>query len=157
MTIPRNASYADWARHFGQSTLDPALVAEFHAAGITKIPVIARDHVEASEDVGALTVTVTDPIYFGNEGKYGDGVGIFSGISIHLEDYGDEGYTGQMPFAITRDDTRKTLRKKLGKPSDSDEEDAWDEWIIDGLVVTALYSEDFKEFMTLTVYLPEEV
>lgn len=156
MNSPRNAGYADWARHFGRSTLDPALIAEFHAAGITQIPVIGRDHVEACEDIGALTVTVTDPVYFGNEGKFGQGVGIFSGITIHLKDHGDEGYAGQIPFGIKRDDTRKTLRKTHGKPNDSDDEDAWDEWIIDGLVVTALYSDDFEDLLTLTVYLPEE-
>lgn len=156
MNSPRNTGYADWARHFGRSTLDPALVAEFRAAGIATAPVIQRDHIEAKKDVGALTVTVTDPVYFGNEGAFGQGVGIFSGIAIHLKDYAGEGYAGQIPFGIKRDDTRKTLRKTLGKPNDSDDEDAWDEWIIDDLVVTALYSDDFEDLLTLTVFLPEE-
>lgn len=156
MNTPVNDSYADWARHFGLSTLNPALIAEFRIAGFAKVPVIKRDHVEAREDIGALTVIVTDPIYFGDQEKLGQGVGIFSGISIHLKDFDDEGYTGPMPFSIDRGDSRKTLRKKLGKPNDSDDEDCWDEWIIDGLEVTAMYSEDFNDLMTLTVYLPEE-
>lgn len=156
MKNPANANYADWARHFGQSTLDPALIAEFHAAGIAKVPVIAGDDVEQSVDIGALTVSVGDPLLFGNEGKFGQGVGILYGIAIHLRDFGDDGYRGPMPFSITRDDTRKSLRKKLGKPGDSDDSEYWDEWIIDGLEVTAMYSENFEDLMTLTVYLPEE-
>lgn len=156
MKTPANANYADWARHFGQSTLNPELIAEYQAAGIAKVPIIGRDDVEESEDVGALTVTVTDPSLFGNTEKLGQGVGIFSGIAIHLKDFGDEGYAGAMPFSIDRGDSRKTLRKKLGKPNISDEDEFWDEWIIDGLEVTAMYSEDFNDLMTLTVYLPEE-
>lgn len=156
MKTPGNASYADWARHFGKSTLDPGLVAEFRAAGLTKVPVIRRDDVHESEDIGALTVNVMDPSLFGNEGRFGQGVGILAGIAIHLGDYGDLGYAGPLPFSVDRGDTRKSLRKKLGRPDDSDDDECWDEWIIDGLEVTAMYSDDFADIMTLTVFLPEE-
>lgn len=149
---PKNANYTDWARHFGKSTIDPDVIAEFQAAGFKKPPVIKRDEFGASEDVGEMTVNVGDPILFGQDGKFGRGVGILSYIVIHLE----KGYSGDLPFSINLKESRKTLRKKLGKPDNSENEEHWDEWNIEELNVTAHYSDNNEEFLTLVVGIPEE-
>lgn len=156
MTTPENAVYANWARHFGKASRDPELVAEFQAAGIAKVPTIRGGELETRADVGALTVILTDPEFMGLEAAPKRGEGILAGIAIHLGDWGEQAYTGPLPYSVAADDSRKSLRKKLGKPNDSDEEDCWDDWIIEGRVFTALYSEDFARLMTLTVYLPDE-
>lgn len=155
MTIRRNGNYNDWARHFGRSTLDPELIAEFRAAGIAQIPVIARDDVQIGADIGALTVNLWAPSVLGNEEKLGEGVGILSGIAIHLKDYGNDGYTGPMPFSIMRDDTRETLREKIGESTTSSKDGRRDKWLINGLRVTAKYSEGFNDILVMTVFLPE--
>lgn len=152
----KNKNYSDWARHFGKSTLDPEVIAEFKTAGVKKPPVIKRDEFEACENIGEMTVNVGAPILFGQDGKFGDGVGILSRIAIHLRDSKGQMYFGDLPFSIDHNDTRKTLRKKLGKPDNSDNEEHWDEWNIEELNVTAHYSDNNEEFLTLVVGVPEE-
>ncbi|KAB8185245.1 hypothetical protein FKV24_010765 [Lysobacter maris] len=157
MTKAQNADYAHWARFFGKSTRDPELVAAFRDAGIAKTPVIARDDFEESEDIGALTVSVRDPSVFGDHEGLGRGIGIFSVITLHLKQAGDKGYTGPLPYSVDHEDSRASLRKKLGPPEDSDEDDEpWDEWTVDGRKVVAFYTSDFKGLDALTVMLPEE-
>lgn len=149
------AEYADWARHFGKATTDPELVAEFNAAGIAKIPIRARDDVHTSEDVGALTVNLFDPLFLGIELKLPKGASILAGIAIHLGDLGERTYSGQLPYSLEADDTQTSLRQKLGEPRKSNDRRRWDSWLIDGLKVTAKYSEGFERLESVAVFIPE--
>jgi hypothetical protein len=148
-------NYETWARHIGQSTLNADLVQDLYKAGISQPPIIQRDLLQVSINVGNLTLFFYDPILIGYDEPVGDGVGVLSGITIHLDDTSGLRYTGDLPYSIDATDTRKSLRRRLGRPDDSDDEEHWDEWTISDLQVTAMYSEDFEKLETLMVFIPE--
>jgi hypothetical protein len=145
--------YRSWARHFGKSTLHPDVISEFHRAGVAKAPVIKRDMLHTRTTLDGLTVNFAAPELFPTEEEVGAGAGILYGIALHLS--GSRVYRGWLPYGIMPDDSRASLQKRLGKPGRSNDEEAWDEWILDGLEVTVTYSKDFNSLEALAVYLPE--
>jgi len=154
--LGNNGRYENWLRHFGKSTLDEDLIAEYRAAGYAQAPVIERDDADQSVSVGHLTVVGREPATFGRSKEFGDGVSIFSGITIHLQRGDQTGYTDPLPFGLKADFTRTEVRQRLGEPKESDEDDEWDVWTIDELEVIVGYVENSDEIESVSVYLPEE-
>lgn len=146
--------YRDWARHFGKSTRHPDLVAEFQRAGVAKAPVIRRDELDTCIEFPGLTVNFADPVLIPTNEKVGAGVGVLFGIAMHFAD--GPIYTGSIPYGVQPTDNRVSLRQRLGEPAESDDDEAWDRWIIDGHEVTAMYMDGFAALRSLSVYLPEE-
>lgn len=154
--MTKSAKYSDWAPLFGKSVLEPDVVSALKHAGFDKVPVIARDESETAKDIGESTIAFCIPEFIGRQLNLGDGVGIVHGMVMHLEDDGSGPYEHALPFGITLNDNQASLRQRLGEPAVFDEDDPSDEWQIEGLEVTAMYTEDLSGIETLMVYLTEE-
>lgn len=153
--MTRTGEYADWAKHLGKSTLDETLIAEFRRAGFENPPVIQRDDFEESVMDGHMTISVRDPESFGRGDEFGDGVGILAVITMHVLRAGKPSYSGPLPFSINHEDSRSSLRQKLGDPDEEEEDDFLDVWYVDDLELVVTYTEDFDKIEAVAVCLPE--
>lgn len=151
--MTQQEDYRNWAQHFGKSTVHPDLLREFQRAGVKDAPAIKRGMLHTRIGFPGLTVNFAHPIIIPTIEKVGARTGILYGIALHFS--GSTPYRGWIPFGVAATDNRESLRKKLGSPDKFDNEEAWDEWSIDGYVVTAMYKDSFEALMSLSAYLPE--
>ncbi len=143
-----------WAPLFGKTSQDEEVISKFYAAGIPKLPYISKDDSEQSEDIGGMTVSFYLPDMIGMDIKLKKGQGVFTGITIHLELYKGRTDSSPLPYQFQYNESLEKMIQRLGKPDSA--EDEWNSWMIDGLEVTAHFSEDMKIFEDLTIYIPME-
>ena len=139
-----------WIKLLGKSEDDPAVKAALAAAGVKKIPKLARDHFSVHFDLKGhgLSLEMTDEAYLKklDDQDIGEGPLILTHVDAYFERRKNQDlYKGALPFKVGAGITRADLRKTLGPPKSIDDDPPpSDEWSRDGLEIIAVYTKDLK-------------
>jgi hypothetical protein len=144
--------YKDWLELLGKDTADPKIKDALAKVGVKRVPRIGKDDLETEVEVDDARLVFSPVDLYPSRSKGGDGVYVFSGLVLLMDDY-----KGELPLEIKPTDSQKDLRSRFGKPVELDERFRWDEWKVDDRLVRADYAEDYKSLDALTVSLPREV
>ena len=138
-----------WTKLFGRSQDDANIKAALAAAGVRKAPKLGRDRTWVQFDLKGqgLALRMTDEAYLKNldDMDIGEGPLILSGVLAYLDkSVSDELYEGKLPYKLAAGMTREAVRKLLGRPKRSTDEDdppILDAWSRDGGETIATYSK----------------
>ncbi len=141
-----------WTTYFDKSENDPAVKAALAAAGVKKKPKLnkGRTFVQFDLEGHGLALRMTDEAYLKrlDDLDIGEGPLILSGVLAYLDSsVSDDLYKGKLPYKLAPGMTRAAVRKILGPPTRSTDEDdppILDAWLRNGLEASAVYSEELK-------------
>jgi hypothetical protein len=138
-----------WTKLIGKSQDDEAVKAALAAAGVRKIPKLARDDFEVIFDLKGhgLWLEMTDEAYLKrlDDQDIGEGPLILTVVGAYLDKSESRDlYKGPLPYSLTADMTQTDVRKKLGPSTRSGDVPPFDIWSQDGVEVTAGYTKDLK-------------
>jgi len=146
-----------WTKLLGKTQDDADVKAALAAAGVKKIPKLDDDEtfVQVELKGQGLELVLTDEAILKEleDQDLGEGPLIVSGVVAKLDKaQGRDLYKGPLPHGIAATMSQAELRKRLGKPSDSDV-DA-DTWIQDGLELGVSYTKGNGSLYGLSLTLP---
>jgi hypothetical protein len=138
-----------WIKLLGKSQDEPALKAALAAAGVKKVPKVARDDFSVIFDLKGhgMSVEMTDEAYLKklDDQDIGEGPLILTGVDAYIERKKNRDlYKGKLPHGLAADMTRTDVRKLLGAPKAGDDQVPYDSWLLDKLAVTIGYTKDLK-------------
>jgi hypothetical protein len=144
-----------WTKLFGKSEDDAEVKAALAAAGLKKKPKLNKDRAFVQFDLSGqgLALRMTDEAYLKNldDQDIGEGPLILSGVLAYLDSSkSPDLYKGKLPYKLAVGMTGEDVRKILGPPARSTDEDdppILDAWLRDGLEVIATYSRAGKLVM----------
>lgn len=146
-----------WTKLLGKGRDDADVKRALAAAGVKKIPKLGEDEtfVQIELKGRGLELVLTDEAILEElEGQaLGEGPLIVSGVVAKLDKaQGRDLYKGPLPHGITAAMSQAELRKKLGKPAQSDV-DA-DVWLEDGRELGVSYTKGNASLYGLSLTLP---
>lgn len=129
-----------WRRLLGKSQDDRELREALATAGVKKLPKLGANRTDVRFDLEGhgLWLIMTDEAYLEEleDQDIGEGPLILSGVTAYLDVSASRDlYKGKLPYNVTVDMTKADLRKTLGRPTESNDENRWDVWSRDGLKV----------------------
>ncbi len=138
-----------WKKLFGKNQDDPAVKTALRAASVKKIPKLGANRTDVRFDLKGhgLMLIMTDEAYLKELNNQGIGKGplILSGVSAYLDKSASSAlYKGKLPYTISAGMTKVEVRKALGSPSQSHDENRWDVWLRDDLKIFARYTKEWK-------------
>jgi hypothetical protein len=150
-------SYKEWAELLGRDSEDKEVLSLLMKRGVKRVPPIKKDRLDASVEFDDMMLKFATAELFPSRSDGGDGASLLATIVLPLKGQKWGEYKGEeLPFELSRKDSQKKLRKRFGKPSESDSDLRWDEWVIGGLRLRVKYIEDYNELATITFGLPDE-
>lgn len=151
-----------WLDLFGCNTSDEKLRSALEKKGIQANELeVEKDDISVIEDLAGegITLVFTDEafLYKRDDMAIGEGAPVLSELSLWLQESEDGAlYTGPLPLDLQPTDSRAALRRRFGNPSSSDDNPPWDQWPVDGLILTAEYTEDEQSLATVSLELSIE-
>jgi hypothetical protein len=144
-----------WKLLFGKTEDDPEVKVALANAGIKKSPKLGRDRTFVQFDLKGrgLALRMTDEAYLKrlDDLDIGEGPLIVSGLLAYLDSsVSRDLYSGTLPYKLAAEMTRLAVRKQMGSPTRSSDEDdppILDAWLRDSLEVIATYSKAEKLVM----------
>lgn len=139
-----------WTKLFGKSEDNAELKVALAAAGVKKKPKLKKDHTFVQFDLPGhgLALRMTDEAYLKDldDQDIGEGPLILSGVIAYLDSSeSDDLYKGKLPHKLAAGMTRAAVRKILGRPKRSTNDDdppISDTWLLDGLEIIANYTDE---------------
>jgi hypothetical protein len=151
-------SYKEWADLLGRDSEDKDVKALLAKRGVKRVPPIKKDRLDASVEFDDMMLKFATAELFPSRSEGGDGSSLLSSIVLPLQGKNWGEYKGKdLPLELNRTDSQKKLRKRFGKPQDSDSDLHWDEWVVDGFRLRVKYTGDNQEIAVITFGLPDEV
>jgi len=148
--------YKQWVDLFGCNTDEIKLQNAISNAGIADIPQIERDETDVAEDIAGegITLVFTDETLLNRQALV-EAPPVLSEVRLILQHPKSKDlYKGPLPFDLKLENSQESLRKRLGKPIESNDKFRWDRWEIDRLVLTVVYSKDLSSLSRVVVGLP---
>jgi hypothetical protein len=139
-----------WTKLFNKSEDDPELKKALAASGVKKKPKLNKDRTFVQFDLEGqgLALRMTDEAYLKklDDLDIGEGPLILSGVLAYLDSsVSDDLYKGKLPYKLAAGMTRAAVRKILGRPTrstDDDDPPILDSWSRKGLEAAAVYSDE---------------
>ncbi len=145
-----------WIDLFGKPADDQQIRDAVVEAGITKTLKIARNELGVRADIAGQGMTIV----FSDETLLMPEAGlarrpILSSVMVVLDsDDKSNLYKSTLPKGLKKSDSQSIVRKKLGEPVESNEDNQTDAWLIDGLILAVSFTEDLKSIIQISVSLP---
>jgi hypothetical protein len=146
-----------WVDLFGKAADDSQVRASVAKAGITKPLKIGRNELSVRADIKGegTTIVFTDESLLRPDG----GVArrpILSAVMAVIQS-ADKGnlYKGALPHGLKKSDSQTAVRARFGPPTESNEDNQTDAWLVDGLTLAVSFSEDLKSIIQLSLAHPD--
>jgi hypothetical protein len=150
--------YIQWVNLFGKSADDAQVRNAVSKAGITKPLKIGGDELSVRADIKGqgTTIIFTDETILHPDAAGVVGRPILSSVLMILQGPNKANlYKGLLPFELKKDDSRESVRARLGPPVQSNDEYRTDMWLVDGSKLAATYAQDLQSLTRISVSLPE--
>ncbi|MFM0521679.1 MULTISPECIES: hypothetical protein [Caballeronia] len=147
-----------WMDFFGTSQDDLSLNAALAAAGVRKVPKLDEEStsVQFALKGHGLELIMTDEATLKalDDQDVGEGPLILSGVLAKFGASERDPYRGSLPFGIAADMSQDSLRKLLGKPTETETKPPSDVWIGKQREISVRYAKDCQSLTRLSVRLP---
>jgi hypothetical protein len=151
-------TYKYWLDLIGRNSDDKEIRKALANLGVHRTLKVKEDDTDVRIDIEdqGITLVFTDEAYLyqKNDRAIGESAPILSEIIMFLGDSSDTPYTGELPMGLSRQDSQAILRARFGVPFESDDDFNWERWMIEELVLTVIYEEDYEALNSVILGLP---
>jgi len=149
--------YRTWVNLLGRRADDAAVRDALAKAGVTKTLNVERDRTDVRADIknGGMTLVFADDAYL-NAKDLPSGLSppTLAEVILILSHPKLVVYEGPLPLQLDRKTSQAALRSRFGNPYESNTDNRWDRWQVDGQLLTAAYSRDLQALNRVAVALP---
>ena len=139
----------DFLACLGKPASDPDVQKLLTSVGVAKLK-MPKDDIEARADLPKLGLS----LIFKPEAR-GSSVLVFQAVQFFSDaEKGYKSFSGALPNGLLLTDTQASVRKKLGKPSETKAAFRLDRWKQPGGVLTVEYTKEDLRLGAITVHLP---
>ena len=147
----------EWVNLFGKSADDPLVRDAVAKAGITKPLKIGRNELGVRADIKGqgMTIVFSDETLLNPD----NGVArrpILSAVMAVVEGSDKNNlYKGTLPQNLKKSDSQAAVRARLGAPTDSNDFNQTDAWLIDDLILAVSFTEDLTSIIQVSLAHPD--